>query len=96
MKTWCLSHSKRFRIGSIFAGLRILMQILDSHQFCCFLYYGHLYSVVLSPQRSHDEAITSRTNLRLKVEEEEMQQELVELKLKRDHARAKLGGCVVM
>ena len=31
--------------------------------------------------------------LRLKVEEEEMQQELVELKLKRDHARAKLGGC---
>ena len=31
--------------------------------------------------------------LRLKVEEEEMEQELVELKLKRDHARAKLGGC---
>ena len=52
--------------------------------------------MVLPPQRSHDEAITSRTNLRLKVEEEEMQQELVELKLKRDHARAKLGGCVVM
>ena len=25
-----------------------------------------------------------------------MQQELVELKLKRDHARAKLGECVVM
>ena len=71
-------------------------QILDSHQFCSFLYYGHLYPVVLPPQRSHDEAITSRTNLRLKVEEEEMQQELVELKLKRDHARAKLGGCVVM
>ena len=45
-------------------------------------------------QRSHDEAITSRTMLRLKVEEEEMQQELVELKLKRDHARAKLGGCM--
>ena len=43
------------------------------------------------PQRSHDEAITSRTNLRLKAEEEEMQQELVELKLKREHARAKLG-----
>ena len=45
-------------------------------------------------QRSHDEAITSRTMLRLKVEQEEMEQELVELKLKREHARAKLGGWV--
>ena len=95
MTTWCLSHSKRFRIDLNFYRTKS-SQILDSHQFCSFLYYGHLYPVVLPPQRSHDEAITSRTNLRLKVEEEEMQQELVELKLKRDHARAKLDGCVVM
>ena len=85
MKTWCLSHSKRFRIGLNFCMTKS-SQILDSHRFCSFLCYDHLYPVVLPPQRSHDEAITSRTNLRLKVEEEKMQQELVELKLKRDHA----------
>ena len=47
-----------------------------------------------SSQYSHNEAITSHTMLQLKVEEEEMQQEIVELKVKRDHARAKLGECM--
>ena len=59
-----------------------------------FLFNLLTYLCCPSSQHSHAEAITSHTMLRLKVEDEEMQQEMVELKLKRDHARAKLGGCM--
>lgn len=59
------------------------------YQISKVVYRGYLAPTTL--QKSHEDAVSSRTNLRLRAEEEEMKQNLTEMKLKREQTRAKLA-----